>query len=86
MKAARIHAYGDRGGVAVEEVPVPEVGPDEMLIRVAAASVNPLDLKLIGGGLDAYFPLAFPYALGTDLAGTVERAGPLGRAGARATG
>ncbi|WP_343717386.1 NADP-dependent oxidoreductase [Inquilinus sp.] len=77
MKAARIHAYGDRGSVAVEEVPVPEVGPDEVLIRVAAASINPLDLKLIGGGLDTYFPLSFPYALGTDLAGIVERAGPL---------
>ncbi|TSD85165.1 NADP-dependent oxidoreductase [Mycobacterium sp. KBS0706] len=77
MKAARIHAYGDLGNAAVEEVPVPEVGPDEVLIRVAAASVNPLDVKLIGGGLDTYFPLAFPYALGTDLAGTVERAGPL---------
>lgn len=48
MKAARIHAYGDRGSVAVEEVPVPEVGPDEVLIRVAAASINPLDPVNIG--------------------------------------
>ena len=77
MKAARIHAYGRLSGVVIEDMPVPEVGPDEVLIRVAAASLNPLDLKLIGGGLDAYFPLTFPYALGTDLAGTVERAGPL---------
>ncbi|WP_255647001.1 NADP-dependent oxidoreductase [Inquilinus sp. Marseille-Q2685] len=77
MKAARIRAYGDLGGAVVEDVPVPEVGPHEVLIRVVAASINPLDIKLIGGGLDAYFPLAFPYSLGTDLAGTVERAGAL---------
>lgn len=77
MKAARIHAYGGLSGVVIEDVPVPEVGPDEVLIRVTAASLNPLDLKLIGGGLDAHFPLAFPYTLGSDLAGTVERAGPL---------
>ncbi|MGF6231857.1 NADPH:quinone reductase-like Zn-dependent oxidoreductase [Inquilinus ginsengisoli] len=77
MKAARIHAYGGLSGVVVDDVPVPEVGPDEVLIRVTGASLNPLDLKLIGGGLDAYFPLAFPYTLGSDLAGTVERAGPL---------
>lgn len=77
MKAARIHGYGDLGDVRIEDVPVPEPAADEVLIRVAAASVNPLDIKLVGGGLDAYFPLSFPYALGTDLAGTVERAGKL---------
>ncbi|WP_437971320.1 NADP-dependent oxidoreductase [Sorangium sp. So ce260] len=77
MKAARIHAYGSIDGAVIEDLPTPEPGPNEVLIRVAAASVNPLDLKLIQGVLAAYFPLAFPYALGTDLAGTVERAGPL---------
>ncbi|WP_438022649.1 NADP-dependent oxidoreductase [Sorangium sp. So ce233] len=77
MKAARIHAYGSIDGAVIEDLPTPDPGPNEVLIRVAAASVNPLDLKLIQGVLAAYFPLAFPYALGTDLAGTVERAGPL---------
>lgn len=77
MKAARIHGYGGLSDVRIEDVPVPEPAADEVLIRVAAASVNPLDAKLVGGGLDAYFPLSFPYVLGSDLAGTVERAGAL---------
>jgi NADPH:quinone reductase-like Zn-dependent oxidoreductase len=77
MKAARIHAHGSIEDAVIEDVPTPELGTDEVLIRVAAASVNPLDLKLIKGVLAAYYPLTFPYALGTDLAGTVERAGPL---------
>jgi NADPH:quinone reductase-like Zn-dependent oxidoreductase len=77
MRAVRLHAYGALTDATVEDVPLPEVGPDEVLIRVAAASINPLDLKLVSGEASAYFPLAFPYILGTDLAGTVERAGPL---------
>ncbi|MDL2406123.1 NADP-dependent oxidoreductase [Rhizobium calliandrae] len=77
MKAMRLHTYGDIASVVAEDIPVPDVGPDEVLIRVAAAGVNPLDLKLITGHAAAYFPLTFPYIPGTDLAGTVEQAGPL---------
>lgn len=46
MKAVRIHGYGDFGNVVIEDVPTPEFGPDEVLIRVEAASLNPLDLLL----------------------------------------
>jgi NADPH:quinone reductase-like Zn-dependent oxidoreductase len=77
MKALRLHVYGDIASVVTEDISVPDVGPDEVLIRVAAASVNPLDLKLITGHAAAHFPLTFPYTLGTDLAGTVEQSGPL---------
>jgi len=73
MKAACIHEYG--GSLVLEEVPVPEVGPDEVLVRVKAAALNPLDVQLHSGKMHGFFPLAFPYTLGTDLAGTVERAG-----------
>ena len=77
MKAIRIHEYGGMERVVVDEIPTPEIADDEVLIRVAAASVNPLDLKLIGGLIDAYFPLTMPYAVGTDLSGTVVRVGAL---------
>ncbi len=77
MKALRIHGYGDAGSALFEDVPIPEPGLDELLIRVGAASVNPLDLKLIGGLRREVFPLSFPYTPGTDFMGTVERAGPL---------
>lgn len=75
MKAVRIHDYGN--DAALEEVPVPEIGADEVLVRVTAVGINPLDLLLQGGKRREVFPLAFPYTPGTDLAGTVERAGVL---------
>jgi len=74
MKAARIHGYGAEP--VMEDVPVPEAGPDQVLVRVKAASLNPLDIKLHSGAMHGFFPLAFPYTLGTDLTGTVERTGP----------
>ncbi|MGO7428758.1 alcohol dehydrogenase catalytic domain-containing protein, partial [Rhizobium ruizarguesonis] len=55
--------------------PVP--GLDQVLIRVEAAALNPMDNKLLAGYLKDFFPLAFPYTLGTDLAGTVVATGPL---------
>ncbi|GCE08491.1 NADP-dependent oxidoreductase [Dictyobacter aurantiacus] len=77
MKAARLHAYGDLADIEIENIEKPEPGPDEVLIRVVSVSVNPLDRKLVQGILDDFFPLSFPYTLGTDFAGIVERSGPL---------
>lgn len=74
MKALRIHAY--EAPPVLEEVPTPDIGPDEVLVRVAAASLNPLDIQLSSGKMHGFFPVTFPHTLGTDLAGTVERAGP----------
>ncbi len=73
MKTVRIHEYG--AAPVMDEVPVPDTGPDEVLVRVNAASLNPLDNKLQSGAMHGFFPLSFPYVVGTDLAGTVERAG-----------
>ncbi len=73
MKAVRIHQYG--APPSLEEVQVPDIGPDEVLVRLEAASLNPLDVQLHGGRMHGFFPLSFPYTLGTDLAGSVERAG-----------
>jgi NADPH:quinone reductase-like Zn-dependent oxidoreductase len=77
VKQVRIHRYGEIANAIVEEVLVPTIGLDAVLVEIEAASVNPLDVKLIGGNLHAYFPLAMPYALGTDLSGAVVDAGPL---------
>ena len=73
MKAARIHGYG--ADLVMEDIPTPEPGPDQVLVRVKAASLNPLDVKLHSGAMHSFFPLAFPYTLGTDLTGIVERTG-----------
>jgi NADPH:quinone reductase-like Zn-dependent oxidoreductase len=75
MKAARIRDYAV--APVIEELPIPEIGADEVLVRVKAVGLNPLDVLLLGGKRREVFPLPFPYTLGTDLAGTVERAGSL---------
>jgi NADPH:quinone reductase-like Zn-dependent oxidoreductase len=77
MKAVRLHAYSNLTNMKIENIAKPEPGPNEVLIRVVSASVNPLDIKLIKGALHDFFPLSFPYVMGTDLAGIVEQAGPL---------
>jgi NADPH:quinone reductase-like Zn-dependent oxidoreductase len=73
MKAVRIHEFGGPEVLRVETQPRPEPAPGEVLIRVEAASVNPVDYKMRNGG---YVPQsALPLTLGRDVAGIVE-AGP----------
>ena len=69
MKAARIHSFGGPEVVAVEEVALPRPKPDEVLVRVHAAGVNPVDWKIREGHL-GNGPL--PQTLGSDLSGVVE--------------
>lgn len=73
MRAARIHGYNEPP--VVEDTPLPEVGPGEVLVRVPAASLNPLDVKMQLGYMHEYFPAVFPYVIGTDLAGTIDQVG-----------
>src|SRR3954470_13666742 len=73
MKAARIDRFGGPEVVEVQDVPLPEVGADEVLVRVAAAGVAPWD-AIIREGRSKVSPPP-PLTLGSDLAGTVERVG-----------
>ncbi|XVS64942.1 NADP-dependent oxidoreductase [Actinosynnema sp. CA-299493] len=68
MKSARIHAYGRPDVIVVDDVPIPEPGPGEVLVKVAATSFNPTEVAVRAGVFD--FPL--PHALGWDVAGTVD--------------
>lgn len=73
MKAVRFHRFGDPEVLRFEDVPAPEVGPGDVLIRVAAAGVNFSDLMRRAG---TYNPkLALPHHEGVEAAGTVERVG-----------
>jgi NADPH:quinone reductase-like Zn-dependent oxidoreductase len=73
MKAVRIHEFGGPEVLQVEDQPRPQPASDEVLVRVEAASVNPVDYKMRNGG---YVPeSALPLTLGRDVAGTVEDAG-----------
>jgi NADPH:quinone reductase-like Zn-dependent oxidoreductase len=76
MKAAVIHAYGSPDELKFEDMPDPSPGPGEVLIRTAATSINPLDVKMRSGAVKEYFPVSFPAILGWDVSGTVEKAGP----------
>lgn len=73
MKAARIHEFD--ATPVIEDVPNPDIAADEVLVRVEAASLNPLDVKMQKGFLRDVFPISFPYTLGTDLAGTIDGVG-----------
>ena len=61
---------------AVTEVPTPEVGPGEVLVRVRASSVNGIDLAVAGGMLKGMMEYRFPVVLGKDFAGEVAATGP----------
>ncbi len=76
MKAAVIHEYGSPDELKFEDMPDPSPGPDEVLIRTAATSINPLDVKMRSGAVKEYFPVSFPAILGWDVSGTVEKVGP----------
>src|SRR5712691_5441364 len=74
MKALAIRRY--RAPMEIMELPRPEPGPGDLLVRVRAASVNPLDYKIRDGGVKVLIPYSFPLILGNDLAGDVEAVGP----------
>jgi len=75
MKAIRIHSYGGPELMQFEDAPVPACGADDLLVRVVAAGVNPIDWKMRSGAMAAQLPKPFPITLGSDAAGTVTALG-----------
>ena len=75
MKAIRIHAYGGPELIQLEDAPVPACGAGDLLVRVVAAGVNPIDWKLRSGVMAAQIPKSFPITLGFDAAGIVTAVG-----------
>jgi NADPH:quinone reductase-like Zn-dependent oxidoreductase len=76
MKAVRFDEYGSVGVLDVRDVPVPEPGPGEVLVRVRAAGINPGEAKIREGALHARWPATFPSGQGSDFAGVVDKLGP----------
>jgi NADPH:quinone reductase-like Zn-dependent oxidoreductase len=76
MKAVVVHQYGGPEVLKFEDYPDPVPGPGEVLVRVAAASVNPIDYKRRAGLTKDFYPLKFPGLIGVDMAGTVVKVGP----------
>jgi len=75
MKAVRVHNYGGPEVLRFEDAPRPTPGSGELLIRVHAASVNPIDWKVRAGYMKDYIPLPLPFILGWDVSGVVEAVG-----------
>ena len=73
MKAVQIGEYG--ATPTLRDVGQPTPGPGEVLVRVEGAATNPLDLKITAGYMHDFFPVTFPYTLGTDVSGTITAVG-----------
>lgn len=76
MRAFRYHAHGGPAPARIEEVPVPQPAPGEVLVRVQAASVNPVDWKIADGRFRLLVRGGLPRTMGSDFAGEVAAAGP----------
>jgi NADPH:quinone reductase-like Zn-dependent oxidoreductase len=76
MKAVVVHQYGGPEVLKFEDYPDPAPGPGEVLVRVAATSVNPIDYKRRAGLTKDFYPIQFPGLIGVDIAGTVVKIGP----------
>src|SRR5262249_2618170 len=74
MKAAFIDAPGPAESIKFGELPTPTPGPGEVLVKLGAAALNPIDLYIRAGNVA--MPIPKPFISGCDLAGTVTAVGP----------
>ena len=75
MKAVRIHEYGNSDVLAFEDAPMPSITSNEVLVKVVAASVNPVDWKIREGYLKEMISYSMPVILGWDVSGVVTEVG-----------
>ena len=75
MKAFIVDEYGKDSRLRAGQLPEPEVGDHDVLVRIVASGVNPLDVKIMAGEFKLVLPYRPPFVLGNDLAGVVERVG-----------
>jgi NADPH:quinone reductase-like Zn-dependent oxidoreductase len=75
MKAFLVERYGRKGGGRLGDMPEPELRDDDVLVRIDAAGVNPLDSKIRSGEFKLILPYRLPLILGNDVAGVVARVG-----------
>ena len=76
MKAIVVHEYGGPEVLKYEDYPDPVPSRGEVLVRIAAASVNPIDYKRRAGLTKDFYPMQFPGLIGVDMSGTVVKVGP----------
>ena len=74
-QAVRIHSYGERDVLRYETAPLPAINADDVLVKIHASSINPVDWKIRKGYLKDFVPHKFPLILGWDLAGEIVALG-----------
>ncbi|MFT6924873.1 MAG: NADPH:quinone reductase-like Zn-dependent oxidoreductase [Psychromonas sp.] len=75
MRAVRIHQYGGTDTLQLEQIDTPKINADDILIKVKAAAINPVDWKIREGYLQEFIPYLLPVTLGWDVAGIVTAVG-----------
>ncbi|HEY6618109.1 MAG TPA: alcohol dehydrogenase catalytic domain-containing protein [Steroidobacteraceae bacterium] len=77
MKTQRFYAFGGPGVLKMEDLPRPDLGEEDLLVKVMAAGVNPVDYKIREGKYPAVKTDQLPYVPGREIAGIVEACGGL---------
>jgi NADPH:quinone reductase-like Zn-dependent oxidoreductase len=75
MKAIRIHEFGGPDVLEMDDIAIPQPAADEVLIKVYASAVNPVDQKIFAGEAQEKFPVKFPLTMGWDVSGVVGQVG-----------
>jgi len=75
MKAMRYHSYGDSGVLVYEEAERPVAGAGQVVVQVAGAAFNPVDVAIRAGFMQQVFPVAFPHIPNFDVAGVIAEVG-----------
>lgn len=75
MKAAQITKYSKNIVAQINDIPIPEIGDHEVLVKVKAAAVNPLELLIITGSVKLIQDYKFPLTIGNELTGVIEKTG-----------
>lgn len=75
MKTVLLNEYGPINNLNIKDIDIPRIGKSDVLVKVHAAGINPLDWKIAEGEMKRYIPLSLPYVLGHDFAGIVHDTG-----------
>ena len=75
MKAVRYHSYGDSDVLAYEDADRPAAGPGQVVVKVAGAAFNPVDVAIRAGFMQQVFPVAFPHIPNFDVSGVIDEVG-----------
>ncbi len=75
MKAIQYRAFGDSSVLHLTQIDKPTVKKDEVLVKITAVTINPFDIKVRSGNMQAAMPVQLPYLPGSDAVGVVEAVG-----------